>query len=230
MRKKLILTVAVLTRLLVTQEAGAPSQSAFQARFFPKPNLERIAIDFFGEKYVKEKEEFEKILKKTREERKDALLSDIDKIYGFIYNVYKNQEIQIPDYITKKFIRNVIRIESSDYSKAVGTEGERGYMQIMKSTWYEVEKQDFKKNAFIPEKNIGAGIKYMLLIDNYCRKNHPKWEELNDWEKLKIITASYNGGKAKLKKMNWDISKMKKRTRNYIIKLDNLYNNPKIIQ
>jgi hypothetical protein len=230
MTKKYVLAGAIVAFLAAANVAYAPIENRGLSKF-QKPSLETITANVLGEKYAKEQEEFEKTLEEIREENRDALLSSIDKIYGFICNAYKNQEVQIPDYITKRFIRNIIRMESTDYSRAIGKAGERGYMQLMEDTWYEVEKEDFKKNAFIPEKNIEAGVKYMVQkIDTFCRKNHPNWENLSDWEKIKLIAASYNGGKNKLRKMNWDINKMKKGTRDYIVKLDKLYNNPKIVQ
>lgn len=67
MVKKLILTVAVLTRLFSTQEAGAPTQSAFQTRFFPKPNLENITSNAFGEEYARKQKEFEERVKEYRD-------------------------------------------------------------------------------------------------------------------------------------------------------------------
>ena len=124
MAKKYVLAGAVAVFLATASIAYAPTTKG-ELFIFQKPNLERTTMNVFEKKYVKE-QEFEKLVKKAREETKDVLLSNTDKIYGFICNVYKNQEAQIPSYITKKLVRTQIWAESRDYRKAIGKDGERG--------------------------------------------------------------------------------------------------------
>ncbi len=141
-----------------------------------------------------------------------------DKIYRTIVNFYRGMDIS--DYITKEFVRALIRIESTDNPRAVSHCGARGLGQIMKSAWYEVEKEDYWKNSFIPEKNIKVTIKYLASLDKYCKEYHPNWNYLEDSKKRRLLAAAYNCGPYALNKRGWNINKMPDETKEYIPKLE----------
>lgn len=144
-----------------------------------------------------------------------------DKIWQIISSYYSESEI--PEYISKRFIRTLIRIESGDNPKAVSYCGARGLGQIMKDTWYTFEKENFEENAFIPEKNIEVMIKCLKSADNFYRQNHSDWEKISYSEKRDIIAAGYNMGPYGAKKVNWDISKMPKETQGYISAMNKVF-------
>ncbi len=71
MVKKYVLAATIIARLLDAQNAYAPTQSAFNARFLPKSNLEGITTNVFGEEYTREQEDFEKTAQKIVQEKKE---------------------------------------------------------------------------------------------------------------------------------------------------------------
>lgn len=143
-----------------------------------------------------------------------------DKIWGIINEAYK--EINVPEYISKRFVRSLIRVESEDFPRAVSYCGARGLGQIMKGTWYSLEKENFEANAFIPEKNIRVAVKCLVWMSDFCSKNHPNWDNLSDNEKINLVSACYNGGPYGLQRVNWDINKMYEETRNYVPKINKM--------
>jgi soluble lytic murein transglycosylase-like protein len=142
-----------------------------------------------------------------------------DKIYQMINSSYKEIEQEIPKYITKKFVRTLIRVESGDNPNIVSPAWARGLGQITKEAWYEVEKENYFKNVFIPEKNVKVTIKYLLYLDEFCRTSHENWNNLSSKEKISLISAAYNGGPYRLKNLNWDISEMPDETKAYVPKI-----------
>src|SRR4030067_1021000 len=73
-----------------------------------------------------------------------------------------------------------INAESEDKPWAKSKANARGLGQLTEGAWYDVEKENYLKNVFIPEKNIRATIKCLVYIDKLCRQYHPNWERLED--------------------------------------------------
>jgi soluble lytic murein transglycosylase len=148
-------------------------------------------------------------------EEKDLLRKD--NIYRIIDSVYA--KINVPDYISKKYVRTIVKVESDDNPRAVSKRGARGLGQIMEDTWDDISKEDYLKNVFIPEKNIYISIKHLIGINEFCRLTHPNWNKLTNKEKIDLIAASYNGGCGRLKGKSWDIERMPEETRRYVSKI-----------
>jgi hypothetical protein len=212
MAKKYLLAGAIAAFLAAASIAYAP----VNLMKFPLAKPMPIVFENSLEKFAGENE---KRLKSIEEEMR---LAETDGIYSTILMAYLQLQKDIPPYLTKKFLRQIVRFESSDYWKAVGPDGERGYTQMTKEAWYEVSKENFEKNAFIPKKNITASIKYFLLIDDFWRRNYPSWQELPDAEKIRTFVASYNGGKENLFAVNRNISKMRPITKRYVKNINNV--------
>lgn len=146
---------------------------------------------------------------------KEIRLLERDKIYRHIFDAYEN--IDVPKYISKKFVRTQIWAESRDYVKAIGKDGEMGLMQIMPGTWKKIEpKLNFKKNAFNPKYNIPAGIKHLVSLDRELKRRNNKWEGLNEEEKRKLLAAAYNCGMGGIIKAKYNIDKAPEKTRKYV--------------
>ena len=76
-------------------------------------------------------------------------------------------------------------------------------------------KHYFLKDLYIPEKNIEIGTWYLRrLKDHYIPK---------DKFSIELLCACYNAGPTKMRKLNWDISKSPKETRDYIRKVLKIY-------
>jgi len=209
MVRKLTAILVLSGAFLINQKVEAPTRH--EIIYHEKPGIERL--------FQSELSDSIKEYMKLRE--KEFEIAKKDEIFRYI--VYAYDSMKIPEYITKKFIRAQIWAESRDYPKAKGKVGERGLMQLTPKAWSIVERENnFYKIAFDPEKNIGAGIKYGLWIDDYCTIWHPDWENLPDSEKRKIIAAGYNTGIGRLRKNKWDLNKVPDRTKGYIREIENL--------
>ncbi|GIU68606.1 MAG: hypothetical protein KatS3mg001_456 [Candidatus Pacearchaeota archaeon] len=138
------------------------------------------------------------------------------KIYEILEEEYKKLD-NFPPYFDLDILSRLIYAESRYNEKAVSRNNAKGLMQLKRSAWYQVEKNlDYDENVFNPRMNIRVGLKYILWIDEYCRKKHQEWDSLEDKEKRKIVLAAYNAGAFRVFSRNWDISKMPKETREYI--------------
>ncbi len=208
MTKKIILIGALLAGLLTSQNAQAP---VFNINYAPF-SLENIINE--TPKYM------ENYVRKRRISAEEKELLKKDSIYNSINSVY--EELNIPGYLTKKFVRSLIRTESSDNPRAVSNVGARGLGQLMQEAWYEVENENYWKNVFVPEENIKTTIKYLVWIDKECKNRHPNWGNVKDKEKIDLIAAAYNGGIGALKEKGWKIEKMKKETRQYVPKINKI--------
>lgn len=145
---------------------------------------------------------------------------DSKELYSLIDKVY-NEFPTLPEYLNQEFIREAVRIESTDNSKAISKKGARGLMQLTYSAWNEVEKElDYYPNVFDPQANLRAGLKYLLWINDYCESRHPEWSNLSNEDKRRTIMASYNGGASRLSNRGWEIERMYGETRDYITKIE----------
>jgi len=138
-----------------------------------------------------------------------------------------NNSRQNQDPITRKYIDNIIQIESSGDPRALGLDGERGLMQLGSEAWKEVteilygRELEFKW-AFDPIINEEVGTAYLRIIEDYLSDRMDGWNDLELFEKQKLIVAGYNGGRARLANRGYDISKMPQVTRDYVEKLERL--------
>jgi hypothetical protein len=212
MAKKLVLAGAVAAFLAAANVAYAPNNiNSSRPVTYEVENrgLVRIVLpEEIRRKIGKEDEELNLAIKRIE-------LSGRDEIYRYVLDAYS--DINVPKYITRKFVRTQIWAESRDYRKAIGKDGERGLMQIMPETWKRIEpKLDFKENAFNPRINIRAGVKHLIDVDRELQRRNSKWGELSDEEKMKLVAAAYNCGVGGLAKAHYNIDKTPEKTKRYI--------------
>jgi soluble lytic murein transglycosylase-like protein len=111
----------------------------------------------------------------------------------------------------------VIIRESKGDPNEVGEKGERGLMQILKTTWYEQTKRMFGKplpfnRAFEPTLNKKVGTGYLEWIRKTLARSDWMGCEPSDAH----ILAAYNGGIGKLRKNKYIVGRMPKSTRSYV--------------
>jgi soluble lytic murein transglycosylase-like protein len=146
-------------------------------------------------------------LKKIKKNQK------INQILEEEYNNLKN----FPPYFSLDVLSKLIYAESRYNEKAKSRSDARGLMQLKRSAWYQVEKNlDYDENVFDPRRNIQVGLKYILWLDEYCKKRHPQWEKISDKEKRRIILAAYNAGVTRLASYDWNLDKLPQETRYYV--------------
>jgi soluble lytic murein transglycosylase-like protein len=101
-------------------------------------------------------------------------------------------------------IKAVISVESGGNPNALSPAGAQGLMQLMPKTAAELGVN----NPLDPAENIMAGTRYLRqLLDRY-------------WGNVRLALAAYNWGMGNLEKRP---DAMPKETKNYIIKVENLY-------
>ena len=133
----------------------------------------------------------------------------IQEVYGYTFNK--------PPYFSGGFVEKLIQQESGRDPSAKSKKGAKGLMQLMPDAWNQVEKEcSYEKYAFDSRKNVEAGMKYLLYLDEFLKENHPRWEKLSLREKRNKILASYNGGISRLSEREWDVNEMYKETRDYV--------------
>ncbi|GAH13902.1 unnamed protein product, partial [marine sediment metagenome] len=77
-------------------------------------------------------------------------------------------------------------------------------------TDYEIVSEDL----FVPEVNKGVGTWYLRrLKDHYLKDNYT----------IERMLSAWNGGITRLRRLNYDCSKMPKETRNFVKKVLRLY-------
>src|SRR3989344_1929829 len=143
-----------------------------------------------------------------------------EEILHFIHNIYNCLHSK-PEYFSEKFIKEMVKKESSYNHKAIGDERERGLFQIRPETWQEQTKRLYGRElsfdlAFNPKINLEVGISYLFWIEEFSKNSYQNWENLSNKEKRGILMASYNGGASRLYSMQGDIDRMPSGTRNYI--------------
>lgn len=85
-------------------------------------------------------------------------------------------------------IQAIIKVESNGNPKATSSSGAQGLMQLMPETASSLGV----RNAYDPEQNIKAGVKYIrMMLDEY---SHMEWEE-----RRTHAVAAYHAGPNKLK-------------------------------
>lgn len=120
--------------------------------------------------------------------------------------------------IIEDWIERIIMAESSGIPNKESPVGARGLMQIMPATWNEQTKKIYGKPlsfdlAFDPKINRTVGTHYLKEI----QKTLKNWTHKEP--SIEQILASYNGGMGRLRKNNFDVSKMPEETRNYVTKI-----------
>ncbi len=218
MTKKYVLAGTISAFLAAANIAQAPVLDTFPSKSVAYETRKDLVRSVLSEEL---RAEVEKKEAEVNIKFKEVQISNRDEIYGYILRAYK--DIEVPDYITPKFVRTQVWAESNDYAKAIGKAGERGLMQIMPDTWKKLElKLNFKKNAFNPEKNIYAGVKHLLSIDRQLRKRNSRWEKLNEEEKIRLLAATYNCGIGGIMKAKYNLKRVPESTKAYVRHIEKL--------
>lgn len=199
MKKGLIIILgAVIDSISLVTENSYPINYE-EINYTPVPIVQEANL----EKIVEEKIIFNEPKVETRE-----------SIADYINEIYKT--LQVPDYISKKFIKKIIKKESDNYTHAVSPVGAKGLMQLMQEAWESVDRKNYHTYVFDSKANIEAGVKYFLHLDKYLENNYPNWSNLSSGEKRGLISAAYNGGIGRLEKRNWEIEYMPEETQKYV--------------
>jgi len=112
---------------------------------------------------------------------------------------------------------DVIRKESTWNPRAIGPVGERGLMQIRRSTWNWATRIIYRNplpfdKAFNPSINKKVGTWYLKWIQKTLKSK----KYMGCEPSIDHILAAYNGGIGRLKKNKYRVSRMPRSTRQYV--------------
>lgn len=117
---------------------------------------------------------------------------------------------------TDLLIDAVIQIESHGNPEMVGSAGERGLMQIMRTTWAEVTERHFGEAlefdlAFDPEVNRRVGTLYLGDLQVYLYQNRDLWKS----DLRSLLLACYNAGPQRVREAGFDLRRLPEVVQSY---------------
>jgi soluble lytic murein transglycosylase-like protein len=122
-----------------------------------------------------------------------------------------------PLWLNDRFIDCVIQIESGGNCNAISPAGAVGPLQFMPETWLE-ESGGLSIELAKDEKiSRVVGKRYFRRIYNTLSGWSGRMATIDE------CLAAYNGGMGRLRRNNFELSKMPQETQNYVIKVKNLY-------
>lgn len=127
-------------------------------------------------------------------------------------------------HVSDLLIEAIITVESLGNPRAVGTQGERGLMQIMSGTWDDTTAKMFGHplsfdRAFDPVMNQRVGRVYLNYLQTYLEKNRGVWGA----GERDLLLACYNAGPQKVRRADFQLYGLPSQTREYIQRVSALH-------
>lgn len=122
-----------------------------------------------------------------------------------------------PEDVAEWLVEAVIQVESGGRAEMVGRAGERGIMQIKRSTWTQVTRRlngraiPFDR-AFDPELNRRVGKAYLAEIQRILHSNRSSWKS----DERSLLLACYNAGPERVRRAGYDIKKLPRSVQCYV--------------
>jgi soluble lytic murein transglycosylase-like protein len=126
--------------------------------------------------------------------------------------------------VSDLLIEAIITVESRGNPQAVGSQGERGLMQIMSATWEETTAKMFGQplsfdRAFDPVLNQRVGRVYLNYLQSYLEKSRGNWGA----SERDLLLACYNAGPQKVRRAEFQLHGLPAQTREYIQRVSSLH-------
>jgi hypothetical protein len=111
----------------------------------------------------------------------------------------------------------VAQIESDGQARKVGRAGERGLMQIKRSTWQHVTKNLYGHSlpfdkAFDPAINRRVGKAYLAELQIFLQANKARWKS----DERSLLLACYNAGPSCVMAAGFNVKRVPASTRSYV--------------
>ncbi len=111
----------------------------------------------------------------------------------------------------------VAQIESDGKATKVGRAGERGLMQIKRSTWQHVTRNLYGcplpfDQAFDPAINRRVGRAYLAELQAFLHANKSKWKS----DERSLLLACYNAGPTCVMEAGFNVKRVPASTRSYV--------------
>jgi hypothetical protein len=133
-------------------------------------------------------------------------------------------EVPSPDRIAEYLVEAVVQVESGGDPSKIGNAGERGIMQIKRTTWIHTTKRLFGHvvhfdRAFDPTLNRRVGRAYLAEMSVFLRQYRPLWRS----DERALLLACYNAGPARVLEAHFDIGQLPASTKSYVERASTLH-------
>lgn len=132
------------------------------------------------------------------------------------------QETEVSKSLTPALVANllvdaIIQVESAGEPRKIGAAGERGVMQIKRSTWREVTDRTFGKTlpfyyAFHPGLNRRVGKAYLNELQMFLSQNKSRWQS----DERSLLLACYNAGPERVREARFNVRNLPRSVRSYV--------------
>lgn len=121
-------------------------------------------------------------------------------------------------------VNSVVQIESSGNPRTVGSKGERGLMQIMRTTWRDTTRSMYGKalsfdRAFDPDLNRHVGTAYLATLHSFLQANKDKWQA----DERSLLLACYNAGPQRVAAAGFSLRRLPRSTQDYVTRASALH-------
>ncbi len=128
--------------------------------------------------------------------------------------------------VTECLIKAVVLVESGGDPTKVGLAGERGVMQIKRSTWAEVTEKVYGRVlsfdlAFNADMNRRVGKAYFAQLQEFLQKNRKGWRA----DERSLLLACYNAGPNRVMEAGFDLRNLSESTQSYVERAVALHDN-----
>lgn len=119
--------------------------------------------------------------------------------------------------VTEYLVDAVIQVESGGRPRKVGRAGERGVMQIKRSTWNQTTRRLHGRSlpfdrAFDPAANRRVGRAYMAELHAFLQEHRAQWRS----DERALLLACYNAGPARVRAARFDVRRLPTSVRSYV--------------
>jgi soluble lytic murein transglycosylase-like protein len=120
---------------------------------------------------------------------------------------------KVADYL----VEAVIQVESGGDPRKIGRAGERGIMQIKRTTWIHVTKGLFGRalsfgDALDAAVNRRVGRAYLAELQKFLQEHRGEWRS----DERSLLLACYNAGPTRVMEARFDPRRLPASTRSYI--------------
>lgn len=125
---------------------------------------------------------------------------------------------------TETLVDAIIQVESAENPTRVGRHGERGLMQIKRSTWAEVTRRLYGRarpfdHAFNPGFNRFIGKAYLAYLQGFLHARREDWRS----DERSLLLACYNAGPKRVQQAGFDLRRLPRTTRQYVDRVTALH-------
>ena len=130
---------------------------------------------------------------------------------------FSGQAFVDPKRVADFLVVAVVQIESDGKARKVGRAGERGLMQIKRSTWKQVTKNLYGRalpfdQAFDPAINRRVGKAYLAELQTFLQAHKSRWRS----DERSLLLACYNAGPTCVMAAGFNVKRVPASTRSYI--------------